>query len=60
MRKFGEILIYLGTAVLIIWGVVLFFTELPAMPWPLKIAVILVLVGLVFLVISIVNKKKRQ
>jgi len=60
MRKFGEILIYLGTAVLIIWGVVLFFTELPSMPWPLKVAVMLVLLGVVFLVISIANKKKKS
>ena len=59
MRKFGEILIYLGAAVLVIWGIVLFFTELPDMPWPLKVAILLVLLGVVFLIISISKNKKR-
>ena len=60
MRKFGEILIYLGAAVLVVWGVILFFTELPDMPWPLKVAIILVLLGIVLLFISITKKKKNK
>ena len=58
MRKLGEVLIYLGAAVLVVWGVVLFFTELPDMPWPLKVAILLVLLGVVMLVISMANRKK--
>ena len=61
MRKIGGILLGMGSAILIGWGLYWFFRlAFLWLPLPVKIAIAAIVVGLVILLASLIRERHRE
>lgn len=61
MRKFGGILLWTGTCILIVWGMDQWFRIiLPSVPVIVRIAIIAVFIGLCLLITSLIRERLRD
>ena len=58
MKLLGKIFLLIGGLILLIWGIAVFFGSID-MPTPLKLAILFLGFGLLFLVLSISTRNKK-
>ncbi len=61
MRKIGGVLLFTGTFILIVWGIVQWFRELfPSVPGYVSFAVVITFLGLCLLIASLIRERLKD
>jgi hypothetical protein len=60
LRRIGGILLAAGLVILIGWGLWSFRLVFSELPLPLKVAVLAMAAGLIILLVSLVNERRRS